>query len=59
MSNINGCKNTSSIIQISRYALMFINYADYLDICSASFDVPKDYGKWKDLSKSHPEDDVN
>ena len=56
MLAITGCKNKSSIIHISRYALMFRNQADYLQIYSACFEVTKDYGKWQDLSRSHPED---
>ena len=47
------------IIHIRRYALMFTKQADYLDIYSASFKVTIGYGKWQDVSKSHPEDGPN
>ena len=50
MSDINGYKNESSIIHISRYGLIFINHADYLEIYSASFEETKDYNQWQDLS---------
>ena len=38
---------------------MCINHEDYLGIYSASIKVTPDYGKWQDLSKSHPEDGLN
>ena len=41
MSDITGCKNKSSIIHISGYALMLINQANYLEIYSACFGVTK------------------
>ena len=59
MSDINRCKDKAEIIHVSRYAVMFIKQADYLDIYSTSFEVTKDYGKCQDVSKSHPVDGPN
>ena len=58
MSDINRCKNKSSNIHISKYVLMFIKQAAYLDIYSASFEVIKYYGKWQDLILKRDQIDV-
>ena len=52
MSNINGCKNKSSIIQ---QCINIYKQADYLEMYSAYFEVTKDDGRCQDLFKSHPE----